>query len=243
LHPIALAAGARDRDERIVALLHDVVEDTPITLEWLAREGFPERVVRAVDALTKRPGEDYAAFIERVGKDRLATRVKLLDLAHNSDLSRLPAPTPADRERVRKYERAAARLRDELTRRNLQVRLDATSQAELRRAARLPIVRGEHVTLARRVPANADAAALASGFAVGDVVPIVAVAECADERVQAFVVEIGGSSRRAWDGGLLHVTVSRSEAARSRDANSVLEQAPRVPLALALSGVLEWDDA
>ncbi len=242
LHPLALAARAQDHDERMVALLHDVVEDSPITLEWLAREGFPERIVRAVEALTKRPGEDYTTFIERVGKDRLATRVKLLDLAHNSDLSRLPAPTPADRERVRKYESAAARLRDELTRRNLQVRLDDASQAALRRAARLPVVRGEHVTLARRVPATTDARSLASGSGSGDIVPLRVVAECADERVQAFVVEIGGFSRRAWDDGVLHVTVSRSEDARSRDANAVLERAPRVPLELTLSGVLEWTD-
>jgi len=242
LHPLALAARAQDHDERIVALLHDVVEDTPVTLEWLAREGFPERIVRAIDALTKRDGEGYPAFIERVAKDRLATRVKLLDLAHNSDLSRLPAPTAADRERVQKYERAATRLRDELSRRNLQIRLDEASRTALRDAARLPVVRGEHVTLARRVPADADTASLASGFGPGDAVSLGVVAECADELVQVFVVELAGSSRRAWDDGTLHVTVSRSEGARSRDANAVLARAPRVPLELALSGVVEWDD-
>jgi hypothetical protein len=242
LHPLALAARTEDRDERIVALLHDVVEDTPITLAWLAREGFPERVLCALDALTKREGEDYATFIERVAEDRLATRVKLLDLAHNGDLTRLPAPTPADHERVRKYAAAAARLRDELGRRNLAVRLDETSRAALRRVARLAIVRGEHVTLARRVAADADVAALAHGFVCGDTVPLRVVAECADPRVQAFIVEIGGSSRRAWDDGVLHVTVSRSEEARSRDANALLARGPRAPFELSLTGVLEWDD-
>lgn len=242
LHPLALAARARDNDERMVALLHDVVEDTPVTLDWLTREGFPERVVRAVEALTKRAGEDYAAFIERVAKDRLATRVKLLDLAHNGDLSRLPAPTAADHERARKYESAAARLREELGRRNLQVRLDEASREALRLTARFPVVRGEHVTLARRVPADAAVTSLANGFDCGDSVPLTAVAECADEQIQTFIVEIGGSSRRVWDGGVLHVTVSRKEGARSSDANAVLARAPRVPLELALSGVVEWDD-
>jgi hypothetical protein len=180
LHPLALAARARDHDERIVALLHDVVEDTPVTLEWLAREGS---------------------------------------------------------ERI-----AAARLRDELSRRNLQVRLDDASREALRAAARLPVVRGEHVTLARRVPADTAVRSLANGFDCGEVVPLAAVTECADERVQVAVVEIAGSTERAWDGGVLHVTVSRSEGARSRDANSVLGRAPRVPLHLSLSGVVEWDD-
>ncbi len=190
----------------------------------------------------KRAGEDYAAFIERVATNRLATRVKLLDLAHNAELSRLPSPAPADHERARKYEAASARLRDELGRRNLEVRLDAASRETLRRAARLPVVRGDHVTLARRVPADTAVPSLAGGFGRGGSVPITVVAECADERVQVFVVEIAGSSRRAWDGGVLHVTVSRSEGARSRDANAVLAGAPRVPLTLSLSGVVEWDD-
>ena len=84
--------------------------------------------------------------------------------------------------------------------------------------------------------------ALAGGFARGSVVPLTVVAECADERVQVFVVEIGGSSRRVWDDGVLHVTVSRSKSARSCDANAVSARAPRVPLHLSLTGVLEWDD-
>lgn len=243
LHPLALALETRDPDERLVAVLHDVIEDSHVTLEFLAREGFPERVLRGIDALTRRRGESYDAFIERVAKDRLATRVKLLDLAHNSDLSRLSQPSPTDFERLRKYERAAARLRAELEKRSLQIRLLPSSMETVRAAACLPVVRGEHVTLARRVSPDEPLDKLVpSAQRIGEEVELEAVAECCDERVQAWVVEIAGSSVRPSDGGVLHVTVSRSEGARSKDSNQLLESAPRRPISAALRGTLEWVD-
>jgi len=110
LHPLRLALRAGSRDEQIVSVLHDVVEDSPWQLSELEREGFPERVLHALDALTKREHESYHDFIERVAANGLATRVKLLDLEHNSDLSRLPSPTDQDRARVEKYQRASQRL-------------------------------------------------------------------------------------------------------------------------------------
>ena len=73
------------------ALLHDVVEDTPVTIEHLRALGFPPAVIEAVDALTKRPGEDYFRFIDRVSAYPLARSIKLADIADNlSDLDAGP---------------------------------------------------------------------------------------------------------------------------------------------------------
>jgi (p)ppGpp synthase/HD superfamily hydrolase len=98
--------------ERMVALLHDVVEDTPYTLERLRELGYGEEVLGALERLTKAEGEDYAAFIERVRPHPLARRVKLADLEDNMDVRRLPAVTAKDAERLARYRAAWARLKD-----------------------------------------------------------------------------------------------------------------------------------
>jgi hypothetical protein len=245
-HPMQLAMETTDIAERTVALLHDVVEDSRWTLDALSREGCPSAVLRAVDALTRRSGETYDEFISRVARDRLATRVKLLDLGHNSDLSRIPNPTHTDRARVEKYRDAAARLRSELEKRSLYVRLTADSVEKARSFARLPVLRAEHVTLAYRVhPAALDARWIPGGASPGDLVDVTVAGELANTRVQLFVVEIGGTRARPSDGGVLHLTVSRSGDARSRDSNALLAAgavpSPR-PALVTLKGVVEWVD-
>ncbi len=87
-----------------------------------------------------------------------------------------------------------------------------------------------------------DPAWVPGGTAVGDTVVLTAVGEVRDERVQALIVEVNGSSHRPFDGGLLHVTVSRSPEARSRDANDLLARAAPVRVELALSGSVAWVD-
>ncbi len=109
-HPMHLAMQTQDRDERMLAMLHDVVEDTAWDLQALADEGFPEHLLAALDCLTRRERESYEQFIDRIAKNPLASRVKLLDLKHNSDLSRLPSVSDKDRERATKYQQAIARL-------------------------------------------------------------------------------------------------------------------------------------
>ncbi len=104
-HPVAVAEALETEEEQIVALLHDVVEDTPITLEELLGRGFSRSVVEAVDCLTKREGEAREAYLARIKQNPLATVVKLADLRHNSDLSRIPFPTEKDFARVRKYQK------------------------------------------------------------------------------------------------------------------------------------------
>ncbi|UZE22057.1 HD domain-containing protein [Pseudomonas sp. B21-056] len=110
LHPLKVMLRLVHHDERIVAVLHDVVEDTHVTLADLRNEGFSEAILTAIESLTKREGETYQAFIERAGLDPLARRVKLADLAENSDLSRLDRPSQNDLERVEKYRKAAEYL-------------------------------------------------------------------------------------------------------------------------------------
>lgn len=109
-HPAYVAAHVSTPEQQCVAWLHDVVEDTATTLDDLREAGMPEPVVRAVGILTRRPEEDYFAYIERVGADPLARAVKLADLWHNMDLSRLPSVGPRDLERLAKYRRAVEML-------------------------------------------------------------------------------------------------------------------------------------
>ncbi len=89
LHPVRVALHCQTEDEKIVALLHDVVEDTSLTLEDLKAERFSDEVINALCCLTKVKGEDYKIFIERVSTNRLVIRVKIQDLKDNMDVSRL----------------------------------------------------------------------------------------------------------------------------------------------------------
>lgn len=106
LHPLRMMLSVDTLEARMAAVLHDVVEDAAVTLEQLRAEGFPETVIEAVQALTKRDGEDYDEFIRRVAPNPIARKVKLADLRDNSDLSRIAEPTNRDRERIEKYQRA-----------------------------------------------------------------------------------------------------------------------------------------
>jgi hypothetical protein len=114
LHPLRVMITRETELERICAVLHDVVEDSDITLEDLKKEGFSEEVIRVLDCLTKREGEDYNAFIDRVLTNETACHVKLADLIDNMNLTRIPNPTAEDEERLRKYQKAADRIDEAL---------------------------------------------------------------------------------------------------------------------------------
>lgn len=106
LHPLKVMLRVSLPEERIAAVLHDVVEDSSITIADLRNEGFGEPVLSALDSLTKRSGEDYQKFIERASRDPIGRIVKLADLAENSDLSRISRPDRKDLDRAEKYRRA-----------------------------------------------------------------------------------------------------------------------------------------
>ena len=105
-HPIYVASQVDSEEEKAVALLHDVIEDSPFTAEELLLAGLPETVVTAVQILSKKKGQDYQTYLKTVKSNPLARAVKLADLKHNSDLSRLENITDKDLERLEKYKKA-----------------------------------------------------------------------------------------------------------------------------------------
>ena len=107
LHPLRLAMSFHDTTLQVVALLHDVVEDSKVTLDGLRNSaGFSDAIVLAVDALTKRKGEDYDDFIDRVARNNIAKQVKIKDLKDNMDVTRLESLTKDDLARLVKYQKA-----------------------------------------------------------------------------------------------------------------------------------------
>ena len=105
LHPITVMNYLNTTDEQLqcVALLHDVAEDSGFSLPVLKRLGFTRRILDAVDALTKKPGQDYAEYRRAVLSNKDAMQVKLCDLRHNMDLSRLQSASRRDIERKERY--------------------------------------------------------------------------------------------------------------------------------------------
>lgn len=115
LHPVHLAEQMEDELSTCAALLHDTLEDTWVTPEELRRE-FPSEVTAAVELLTRKEDEDYFEYVRRIRKNPIARAVKLADLRHNMDKSRLADPTPKMVEwmerHCRKYRRAEEILLD-----------------------------------------------------------------------------------------------------------------------------------
>jgi (p)ppGpp synthase/HD superfamily hydrolase len=101
-------------DYGIVAYLHDVIEDANWTLDRLLEQGFCPKVVEAVEALTRRKGEEYMDYIDRCARNTIALHVKLADLTDNMDIRRLSEITDKDVARLRKYHKAYHYLKAKL---------------------------------------------------------------------------------------------------------------------------------
>lgn len=106
LHPLRMMCRQQNDTERIIALLHDVIEDTDYTFDDLRRMGYEEEIIEAVDCLTRRDDETYEAFIQRIKTNPLARRVKLADLQDNMDLRRIRLLQEHDLERLQRYQNA-----------------------------------------------------------------------------------------------------------------------------------------
>ena len=113
LHPIHLAEQMTDELSTVCAVLHDVVEDTSWTLAELEQEGFPEEVIQVLRLLTHCPSLSYLEYIRQLSGNPTARKVKLADLRHNSDLSRLETVDQKALNRVEKY-RQAIRFLEEI---------------------------------------------------------------------------------------------------------------------------------
>ncbi|WP_207204914.1 HD domain-containing protein [Clostridium minihomine] len=107
-HPIAVAAMLDDLENKIVAMLHDVLEDSTYTADDLQQAGIDENLIDAVQLLTQSHShlqpKARLAYLARVKENPIARNVKLADLKHNADLSRIVAPTEKDRQRVKRYQ-------------------------------------------------------------------------------------------------------------------------------------------
>ena len=112
LHPISVMMRVETEEEKIVAILHDVVEDTDWTFDALRKEGFSETVIEALETVTKYSEEEnYDDFIQRSLKNDIGRKVKIADLRENLDVTRIGELYPKDIERINKYKRALKTLK------------------------------------------------------------------------------------------------------------------------------------
>ncbi len=105
LHPMTVASYMDTDTEKTIAYLHDVLEDTDVTVDAL-RKIFPNEIVDTLITLTHRKDESYFEYIQRVSKSKLAKKVKVADLLHNLDITRIKEPTKQDYERLEKYKKS-----------------------------------------------------------------------------------------------------------------------------------------
>ena len=113
LHPIRVSERCNTVEEKIVALLHDVIEDTEITPTSLLSEGFPAHIVKAILSVTKQENENYDDFVKRCSANSIGKVVKIHDLEDNMDITRLKELTENDLQRLNKYLKAYYYLKGE----------------------------------------------------------------------------------------------------------------------------------
>lgn len=127
LHPLRVMERVKDPEAKVVAVLHDVVEDTPTTPDDLRRMGFPERVIQGILSVSRREGESYADFVVRAKADPLGKLVKLADLEDNFNLPRTllrPDRLDSDLARLRRYALSYKFLTDELAEEQYRAAMD-----------------------------------------------------------------------------------------------------------------------
>jgi (p)ppGpp synthase/HD superfamily hydrolase len=112
-HPFHLADQMNDENTTIVALLHDIVEDTDYTLKDLREMGFNEEVLGAIELMTHGDDVPYMDYVAKIKENPIAKKVKLADLRHNSDITRLDTITQKDLDRAEKYKKAILLLESE----------------------------------------------------------------------------------------------------------------------------------
>ena len=105
-HPFHLAEQMQTEETTVVALLHDVIEDSDITADDLVKEGFEYAIVNRVVRMTRKEGESYMDYIKRIGEDNICRIVKMCDLKDNMDITRLEKVTDKDFDRLKKYHKA-----------------------------------------------------------------------------------------------------------------------------------------
>ena len=116
LHCLRVMLALNEPNDRIVGVLHDVVEDCAgWTLDRVRAEGFSEEIVAALDSVTKRDGEEYFSFVRRAAANPIGRKVKLADLKDNSELTRISKPSQRDLERIGKYRKAILIMNNDIS--------------------------------------------------------------------------------------------------------------------------------
>jgi len=110
LHPLRVMAKMESEEEICIALLHDVIEDSDVTADYLLEQGFPTKIVETIQCLSKKGSESYENFINRIMKNPKAVKVKCADIEDNLDLTRLDSFSEKDLPWVTKYQRAWKKL-------------------------------------------------------------------------------------------------------------------------------------
>jgi (p)ppGpp synthase/HD superfamily hydrolase len=110
LHSLTVMAQMEDVESKIVAVLHDAIEDSDLTITELSQQGFPELITEAIAAITKLDGELYDDYLLRVMGNAIARKVKIADVSHNMDISRIANPTVKDFQRLEKYQKVLKQL-------------------------------------------------------------------------------------------------------------------------------------
>lgn len=140
LHPLRVMLRMETETEMIAAVLHDVVEDSEITLEQLQEEGFERPILEAVASVTRRKGESYDDFVIRAGLHPIGTKIKAADITDNMDLNRIASLSQKDLDRVKKYHRSLAVLKALEKVRKSPVAVDFYEKGGGMRAAKVVLV-------------------------------------------------------------------------------------------------------
>lgn len=119
-HSLRVMNNLKTIEEKIVGVLHDVVEDSDFTLLQLKELGFPEEIIHSIDAITKRPQEDYQAYLQRVISNPVAVKVKIADMKDNMNLNRISNPTEKDYQRLKKYQANLPKLLESINKKSNQ---------------------------------------------------------------------------------------------------------------------------
>ena len=114
LHPLRVMNSVNTLEEKIIAVLHDVVEDTSITFHFILEKGIDKHLIDVLRLLTHEKAVPYEDYIQKIAINRLATQIKLADLRDNSNLDRLKEKTDKDYQRLEKYRKAIAFLEQHL---------------------------------------------------------------------------------------------------------------------------------
>ena len=112
LHVLRVMLKMDTEDEKISAVLHDIIEKTNCTLEDLKQQGFSNKIINTVEALSKRKGEDYSEYIKRVKKDTGAVKIKIADLEDNMDLKNTKELTQVDIEKMNRRKKYYRELKE-----------------------------------------------------------------------------------------------------------------------------------